>query len=65
MKATVAPCPECDEALDFGQTKPKIGLKLTCPYCETNLAVISLDPLKLEWDGSDFYDDEAGIDEDW
>ena len=64
-QTTVALCPECDEEIDFGQTKPKMGLKFTCPYCEANLEVISVNPLKLDWDDSDFFDDEAGIDEDW
>ena len=64
-RTTVALCPECDEEIDFSQAKPKVGLKFSCPHCEANLEVISIDPLKLDWDDSDFSDDDWGSDEDW
>jgi hypothetical protein len=64
-RTTVALCPDCDEEIDFSQIKPKVGLKFTCPQCDTQLVVISVDPLKLDWDDSDFYEDEWGSDEVW
>lgn len=62
---TVALCPDCDEEIDFSQTKPEVGLKFPCPQCDTQLVVISVNPVKLDWDDSDFYEDEWVSDEDW
>ena len=61
----VALCPDCDEEIDFSQVKPKVGLKFACPHCETNLEVVSVNPLQLEWDDSFFDDDLDGDDGDW
>jgi Zn finger protein HypA/HybF involved in hydrogenase expression len=62
---SVAFCPDCDEEIDFSQTTPKVGLKLICPHCETNLEIINVNPLKLDWDDSIFFDDDWDDDEDW
>ncbi len=53
----VAFCPDCEEKIEFSQTLPNVGLKLACPYCETYLEVVSLNPLKLSWDDG-MYDED-------
>ncbi|UCC65702.1 MAG: lysine biosynthesis protein LysW [Anaerolineae bacterium] len=39
----------------------KVGEELTCPHCEADLEVISLDPVELDW----AYIPPADDDEDW
>jgi lysine biosynthesis protein LysW len=50
-------CPDCDESIYL--KNPRLGQKLHCPHCETELEVISEDPLDLDW----AYD--SSYDEDW
>ena len=50
-------CPDCDEPISL--RNPRIGQKLFCPHCETELEVIDIDPLDLDW----AYD--SSYDEDW
>jgi hypothetical protein len=65
-KISAAFCPDCDEEIDFSQVKPKIGLKFVCPHCETNLEVININPLQLDWDDSTFFEDDFDSDDgDW
>ena len=64
-KRTIAICPDCEEEIDFSRFTPKVGQKLACPYCETNLQVISVDPLEVDLDDSEFFDDDWDSDEDW
>ena len=40
-------------------SSPRVGQKLLCPHCETEVEVIGLDPLDLDW----AYD--MSYDEDW
>lgn len=40
-------CPECNRPVDLQD--PKLGLLVTCQSCETELEVINLDPLALDW----------------
>ncbi len=40
-------CPDCDGQL--GLSNPRLGQKLLCPYCDTQLEVIALEPLELDW----------------
>jgi lysine biosynthesis protein LysW len=41
------PCTECDHSLKLG-THPRAGQQLVCPECQTQLEVVSLDPLELD-----------------
>lgn len=41
-------CPDCDEEITFNP-HPRLGHKLTCPHCDVELEVISVDPLELDW----------------
>jgi UDP-N-acetylmuramyl tripeptide synthase len=63
---TVVLCPDCDEQIDF-RTPPKLGLKFTCPNCDASLVVTSISPLEIEWDDSDFDDNDwdTADDDDW
>ena len=54
-------CPDCDETIVLNPT-PKVGKRLTCPHCDTDLEVISVDPVELDWvyeeSDKDWGDDE-------
>jgi lysine biosynthesis protein LysW len=50
-------CPDCDEKITL--RSPRVGQKLLCPHCETEVEVISTEPLDLDW----AYD--MSYDEDW
>lgn len=41
-------CPDCDAKIVLNP-QPKLGDKLNCPDCDTELEVISLEPLELDW----------------
>lgn len=64
-----ANCPDCNQKINLGQ-KPKKGQLLTCPYCNTDLEILSLSPLELDYALYDDYDDdweddELDEDDDW
>jgi lysine biosynthesis protein LysW len=50
-------CPDCDEKIVLNN--PRVGQKLLCPHCDTEVEVIGTDPLDLDW----AYD--MSYDEDW
>ena len=52
-------CPDCDEKITL--SNPRVGQKLLCPYCESEVEVIGIDPLDLDWAYDMSYDD----DDDW
>ncbi len=61
-----ATCPDCDAQL--GLSHPRLGQKLLCPYCDTQLEVISLEPLELDWaidwpDEDDWYEEREAEEE--
>ncbi|MDD3827779.1 MAG: lysine biosynthesis protein LysW [Anaerolineae bacterium] len=41
-------CPDCDGKIVL-PPDVKLSQKLTCPHCEAELEVISLDPVELDW----------------
>lgn len=50
-------CPDCDEKIVLRQ--PRLGQKLFCPHCDTELEVISVEPLDLDWAyASSYYDED-------
>jgi alpha-aminoadipate carrier protein LysW len=56
-------CPDCDETIVL--RSPKVGQKLFCPHCDTEVEVISIDPLDLDWAYDTSYDEDwADEDED-
>jgi lysine biosynthesis protein LysW len=56
-----AECPACNTNVNLGG-KPKMGQRLKCNSCGTELEVVWLDPVELDWpyDDDDFddYDDD-------
>ena len=69
--ASKAFCPACDEAITL-QGNPKVGQRLRCPSCDTEIEVIDVNPVELDWayeDEDDFYDDwddeDSDEDDDW
>jgi len=62
-----AVCPSCNAQVSVKGT-PKIGLHVTCKSCDTELEVVWLDPLELDWpmDESDgeLEEDADSLDED-
>lgn len=41
-------CPECDQMVKVGAELAE-GQRVTCSHCGTELEVISVDPLELDW----------------
>ncbi len=60
--ASTAICPACDESIILN-TEPKLDEKVRCPHCRTDLLIVELDPVELDWD--DFEDDWDDDDDDW
>jgi alpha-aminoadipate/glutamate carrier protein LysW len=56
-----AMCPDCGQQVEVG-LKPKLGQWLTCPHCNAELEVVSVNPVELDW-ASDFEEDDE--DEFW
>ena len=40
-------CPDCDGRIVLSDIR--LGQKLVCPHCDTQLEVIALEPLELDW----------------
>ena len=41
-------CPDCDGRIEFNP-HAFVGQKVTCPHCDTDLEVINVEPLELDW----------------
>ncbi|MBN1667401.1 MAG: hypothetical protein JW862_09940 [Anaerolineales bacterium] len=66
MDPEVAECPACGNEVRF-RTKPRMGQLVTCPSCESELEVVWLDPVELDWpfdEEDDFEDDDDYYDDD-
>lgn len=57
-------CPDCERQIDLG-SHPKKGQLMTCPHCQTELEVISLNPLELDWAYYSQSDDEDWDESEW
>ena len=57
-------CPDCDGKIVLNPDV-KLGQKLTCPHCEAELEVISLDPVELDWAYDWEWEDEEEDLEEW
>jgi len=40
-------CPDCDQEIVLNRVA--VGQTVTCPNCDAELEVISVDPLELDW----------------
>jgi transcription initiation factor IIE alpha subunit len=56
-------CLDCDERITFNP-HVKLGMRFNCPECGSELEVISVDPLEIDW-AYDYSWDEDEDDEDW
>lgn len=52
-----ATCPGCDENI-YLRNAPKLGDIVYCPTCETELEVIGVNPIELDWPWEDDEEDE-------
>jgi DNA-directed RNA polymerase subunit RPC12/RpoP len=57
---TIARCPDCKREIELWPLL-QVGEELICPHCETDLIVVSLDPVELDW----VYALPAEDDEEW
>ena len=55
----MADCPSCGAKVTIG-LNPKMGQLLICSKCKTEIEVVWLDPVELDWpyDDDDDFDDE-------
>ena len=58
----LAICPECDYEINL--PSPKERQRVLCSNCDSELEVISLYPLELDWVYDDL-DDDDWDDDDW
>jgi lysine biosynthesis protein LysW len=52
-----AACPSCNANVSV-KGAPKIGVHVTCKSCDTELEIVWLDPLELDWP-MDEYEEEV------
>ena len=57
-------CPDCDEKIVL-QSPVSLGQKLTCPHCDAELEVISVEPLELDWVYDWSWEEEEEEEEEW
>jgi hypothetical protein len=55
--AISVPCPDCEQPIYLSLT-PKKGQSVTCPNCWAYLRVVSLEPLELNWDIEEYWEDD-------
>ena len=52
-----AECPACGSKVNLSG-RPKMGQHVKCPACNTELEVVWLDPVELDWPYDDDEEDE-------
>jgi lysine biosynthesis protein LysW len=59
----MAQCPSCGAQVSIF-TKPKMGQRVQCSKCESELEVVWLEPVELDWalEGYDEEDDDDALD---
>ena len=60
-ESKTASCPDCEQEILL-DNNPQKGQKITCPNCWAYLEIVSLDPLKLDWEPIEL--DEAWLTDD-
>jgi alpha-aminoadipate carrier protein LysW len=53
-------CPSCGEDVVI-PGRPELGQRVVCPSCDSELEVIELEPLELDWP----FDEDEDWDDDW
>jgi alpha-aminoadipate carrier protein LysW len=56
-------CPDCDGRIALNP-HATVGQRVTCPNCDSDLEVISVDPLELDWAYDWSWDDDEDEEED-
>ena len=56
-------CPDCDGRITFNP-HVAVGQQVTCPHCDSDLEVISVEPLELDWAYDWSWEDEEEEDDD-
>ena len=64
-KVARAECPACFNNVNVGN-QPKVGHRVVCPSCKTELEVVWLSPIELDIpiDGVEVYDEDEDYEED-
>ena len=62
-KALSAICPACGSRLRF-KFPLQLGEFIVCDECDTELEVMKINPLKLDWAYDDPYEDDDDLDDD-
>ena len=62
-----ADCPACGAQINIG-LKPRMGQRIKCTACSTELEVVWLEPIELDWpydedDDEDEFDEEDDYEE--
>jgi alpha-aminoadipate carrier protein LysW len=61
-----ADCPACGANINIGP-KPRMGQRIKCTTCSTELEVVWLEPIELDWpydeDDEDEFDEEDDYEE--
>jgi lysine biosynthesis protein LysW len=60
-------CIDCDEQITLN-ARAKLGQRIVCPHCGTDLEVIGVDPIELDWAYDMSWDedeDEEDDEDDW
>ena len=60
---TRALCPACEEYITL-RSGYSMNSKIRCPHCHSDLIVVQLDPVILDWDDYDD-DDDDDDDDNW
>ena len=56
-------CPDCEEPIHF-KLRPKVGDRIVCSSCESELEVVEVSPLELDWAFDDPVEDWEDEDDD-
>ena len=56
-------CPSCGAMVNV-ESNPRMGQRVVCKECDTELEVVWLEPIELDWLYDDDEDDDYGEDED-
>lgn len=56
-----AACPSCGATVSIKGT-PKIGMHVTCKSCDSEVEVVLLDPLELDFPMDEFEGEEDAVD---
>jgi lysine biosynthesis protein LysW len=56
QSSTTAVCPECEGEINLSG-RIGLGMLVKCPHCETELQVVEVNPVELDWAYEETFDD--------